>query len=186
MKDKIEVLEVTKCENPKKVNLYEVKFIQDGKEQIKEVVKALDVVKILIYHKDKDAFVITKQFRPLVYVNHPDAAFRYELCGGRCDKELTTKEIAIEEVFEETGYKVDDLEKITTLYAGGKMTLYYVEVDDSMLVNLGGGVDDEMIDVIYLPISKAKEFMFDETKPKRAGLMFSFCWFFNGDIKVIN
>jgi len=59
------------------------------------------------------------------------------------------------------------------------MTLYYAEVDDSMIANSGGGVDDEDIEVIYLPTKDAKEFMFDENIPKRPGLMFAFCWFFN-------
>ncbi len=178
MEEKVRVLDLKKCNNPKQLDIYQIDYIQDDAKYSKEVVKTLDVVKILIYDKSSDSFVITKQFRPLVYVNHPDAAFRYELCGGRCDKDLSTKEIAIEEVLEETGYRVDDLKKITTLYTASKMTLYYAKVDDSMKVESGGGMDYEMIDLLYLPISKAKEFMFDESKPKRPGLMFAFCWFF--------
>jgi UDP-sugar diphosphatase len=43
----------------------------------------------------------------------------------------------------------------------------------------GGGIDDEQIEVIYLPLSKAKEFMFDESYIKTPGLLFGFMWFFN-------
>jgi len=117
-------------------------------------------------------------------------AFRYELCGGREDKEgLSSEEIAKEEVLEECGYKIDKLEKITTLVTGGKMTLYFGVVNESMRVNEGGGIDYEMIDLFFLPINEAKKFMFDESIPKRPGLMFAFCWFFhmrkevNGNIK---
>ena len=178
MKDRVKVLEVTPA-LPTQRDFYKVRYLQDEKEESKVVAKAKDTVKILIYHKEKDAFVLTKQFRPFLYVNHPDKAFRIELCGGRVDKDLSLEQIAIEEVFEETGYKVDKLQKITTFYTTSKMTLYYVEVDESMRANSGGGVDYEMIEVIYLPIQKAKEFMFDENIPKRPALMFSFCWFLN-------
>ncbi len=178
MDSKIKILEI-KPTLPKSNNFYEITYTQNEKEEVKVVQKVLDIVKILIYHKEKDAFVLTKQFRPLLYINHPTMAFRVELCGGRVDKDLPLEQIAIEEVLEETGYKVKKLQKITTLYTLSKMTLYYCEVDESMRVNSGGGLDYEMIDVIYLPTKNAKEFMFDESVSKRPGLMFCFCWFFH-------
>jgi len=175
----IEIVDIKEATNPT-TKIYEITYKENGQLKQKEVLKPLDVVKILIYHKDKKAFVLTKQFRALLAINYPEYAIRYELCGGREDKKgLSSQEIAKEEVLEETGYKVEKLQKITTLYTGSKMTLFYAEVDESMRVNSGGGVDYENIEVVYLPISKAKEFMFDETIPKRPALMFSFCWFFH-------
>ncbi len=180
MKDKITDIVVTKVEEPRKFDIYEVSYTQSGNRYTKEVKKSLDVVKVLLYHTQKDAFVLVKQFRALTYINHPELAIRYELCGGREDKDgLSSEEIAKEEVLEECGYKVDRLEKITTLVTGGKMTLFYAKVDDSMIVNSGGGLEDENIELVYLPVSEAKEFMFDESKPKRPALMFAFCWFFS-------
>ena len=185
MKDKISNIEVKKVENPKNHEIFEVSYTQSGKRYTKEVKKTLDVVKVLLYHKERDAFVLVKQFRALVYINHPDLAIRYELCGGREDKEgLSSEEIAKEEVLEECGYKVDKLEKITTLTTGGKMTLFYGEVDESMRVNSGGGLEDENIELVYLPVSEAKEFMFDESKPKRPALMFCFCWFLTNKCNI--
>ncbi len=178
MKDKVTDIKVVKVDEPREHDIYEVSYTQSGKRYKKEVKKSLDVVKVLLYHKEMDAFVLVKQFRALVYINHPDRAIRYELCGGREDKEgLSSKEIAKEEVLEETGYKVEQLEKITTLTTTGKMSLFYGEVDESMRVNSGGGLEEENIELVYLPVSKAKEFMFDESKPKRPALMFAFCWF---------
>ena len=180
MKDKITDVKIVKVAKPKSHDIYEVSYTQSGKRYTKEVKKSLDVVKILLYHREKNAFVLVKQFRPLVYINHPDLAIRYELCGGREDKEgLSSYEVAKEEVLEETGYKVDKLEKITSLVTGGKMTIFYAEVDESMRANSGGGLEDENIELVYLPVKKAKEFMFDESKPKRPALMFAFCWFFS-------
>ncbi len=173
-------IKITKCDPEDKPEFYEVSYIDGNIEKKKVVQKVLDIVKILIYNKNRDSFVLTKQFRPLVYINHPKAAYRYELCGGREDKEgLNSEEIAIEEVYEETGYKVSSLQKITTLYTASKMSLFYAEVDDSMIENSGGGVDYENIEVVYLPTKDAKEFMFDENIPKRPGLMFALCWWFN-------
>ncbi len=180
MKDKITDVKIVKVAKPKSHDIYEVSYTQSGKRYTKEVKKSLDVVKILLYHKQKDAFVLVKQFRALVNINHPGLAIRYELCGGREDKEgLSTEEIAKEEVVEETGYKVDKLEKITTLVTGGKMTIFYAEVDESMRINCGGGLEDENIELVYFPVKEAKKFMFDESKPKRPALMFAFCWFFS-------
>ena len=98
MESKIADIEAKRVKEPKNIKIYELSFLQDGKRIKKEVVKSMDVVKILLYHEEKDAFVLVKQFRPLVYINHPNLAFRYELCGGREDKEgLTSEEVAKEE-----------------------------------------------------------------------------------------
>ncbi len=186
MKHNIENIEVKQLTNPKDFKLYEVSYTQQDTRYHKKVTKALNVVKILIYHREKDAFILVKQFRALVYINLPDRAIRYELCGGREDKKgLSSEEIAKEEVLEETGYKVDKLEKITTLVTNGTMTLFYAEVDESMRVNDGGGLEDESIELVYLPVSEAKAFMFDESKSKRPGLMFSFCWFLSNKCRNI-
>ena len=56
--------------------------------------------------------------------------------------------------------------------------LYYVEVDERMKVSEGGGVDNEMIEVVYLPIHEAKTMIFDESVAKTPGLMFAFMWWF--------
>ena len=179
MKERVEILSIEPTTKHSR-DLYKLSYLQDGKEESDIVSKGKDVVKILLYHTQKNAFVLTKQFRPFLYINHPKMAFRVELCGGGVEDGLSAKESAIKEVLEETGYKVDNLEKITTLYTTVRMTLYYAKVDESMRISSGGGADDdEMIEVLYLPLERAKEFMFDESIPKRPALMFSFCWFLN-------
>ena len=179
MQDKIEVLEVKKVDVAKLKDIYEIKYLQDKKLRKAEVTKALDVVKILVYNKDKDAFILTKQFRPFVYINHPKFAFRYELCGGRMDKGISAKQTAKEEVLEELGYEVKDIKYVTTLTTVSRMHLFYAEVSNSDKVSSGGGVDYEMIEEVIVPLNRAKEFMFSENIPKRPGLMFMFCWFFH-------
>eukprot|EP00899_Mesostigma_viride_P005785 jgi/Mesvir1/15207/Mv06439-RA.2 len=98
-------------------------------------------VAILIYHKEMDAVVLVRQFRPSVFlselisgsddarkqvedagvdvVDHPRAmtsAFVYELCAGIIDKDKSLEAISKEEIFEECGYNVplDSIKRITS------------------------------------------------------------------------
>ena len=158
-------------------------YEQNAKAKSWEIVKAHNSVAILIYHTEKNSFILVKQFRPAVYLNNNDG-MTIELCAGIVDKNLSLAQIAMEEIEEECGYKVklEDIEKITSFhtsvgFAGSKQTLYYVEVDESMKVSDGGGIDDEQIEVIYLPISEAKTLIYDENISKTPGLMFAFMWY---------
>jgi UDP-sugar diphosphatase len=186
MKSKIKNISIRQKSATEVNNIYSVSFEQGGKFMTKEATKTLDVVKILIYHESKKAFVLVKQFRPLVYVNHPDLAIRYELCGGRVDKPLSYVDIAREEVLEECGFDVrcEDIQRVTQVVTGGTMTLYFVKVDDTMRVSDGGGIDNEMIEVVYLPLDEVRAFMFDENMPKRPALMFMLSWYLNGGFEI--
>lgn len=88
-------------------------------------------------------------------------------------------------MLEETGYDVplDKLEKISSFYtavgfAGGRQTLYFAVLDDSMKVNEGGGIENENIEVIYLKRNETLDFMFDESIATTSGLMFALMWYF--------
>ncbi len=158
------------------------KYTQNGIAKNWEIVQAHDSVAILIYHTELNCFILVKQFRPAVYVNNNDG-MSLELCAGIVDKELSLQQIAQEEIEEECGYAVslDTIEKITSFYtsvgfAGSKQTLYYSEVDEGMKVSEGGGVDDELIEVISLPVKEAKALIYDESIVKTPGLMFAFMW----------
>ena len=159
-------------------------YEQEGIKKSWEIVQAHDSVAILIYHKQKESFVLVKQFRPAVYLNN-QMGMTVELCAGIVDKELSLEEIAQEEIDEECGYAVplQSIERITSFhtsvgFAGSKQTLYFVEVDDSMKVSEGGGVDHEDIEVVYLHVKDAKGFIYDESIAKSPGLIFAFMWWF--------
>jgi UDP-sugar diphosphatase len=47
-----------------------------------------------------------------------------------------------------------------------------------MKVSEGGGIDNEEIEVITLPLGDAKSFIYNEEIAKSSGLMFAFLWFF--------
>lgn len=184
MKNKIENFQLHPLKDAKFIHSSFATYRQNGKEKTWEIVEAHDSVAILLYHKDKDAFVLVKQFRPAVYLQNNDG-LTVELCAGIVDKKLSLVEIAKEEIEEECGYAVatENIEKITSFhtsvgFAGSKQTLYYAEVDKSMKVSEGGGIDDEQIEVIYLPTSEAKALIYNESIAKTPGLMFAFMWWF--------
>ncbi len=179
---KIENIRLESCPSSDFVKLERMYYEQDGQEKSWDLAQVHDSVAVLIYHREKDAFVLVKQFRPPVYLKNSDG-FTYELCAGIVDKDLTLVQIAQEEIEEETGYRVDSskIEKITSFYtavgfAGARQELYYVEVTEAEKVSEGGGVEVEAIEVVYLPSSEAEGFVFDENIVKTPGIMFALSW----------
>ncbi|CAA6817826.1 MAG: Uridine diphosphate glucose pyrophosphatase (EC [uncultured Sulfurovum sp.] len=192
MQNKIENFQLQPLKDPKFIRSSFATYRQNGKDKNWEIVEAHDSVAILIYHKERDAFVLVKQFRPAVYIQNNNG-LTVELCAGIVDKNLSLVEIAKEEIEEECGYAVvaENIEKITSFhtsvgFAGSKQTVYYTEVDEGMKVSEGGGIDDEQIEVTYLPISEAKAFIYNESIAKTPGLMFAFMWWFGRDTKHVS
>lgn len=159
-------------------------YVQNSVEKRWDIVDTHNSVAILLYHQELNSFVFVKQFRPSIYLKNKDG-FTYELCAGIVDKDKSLIEIAKEEILEETGYDVplEKMEKISSFYtavgfAGGRQTLYFAVLNESMKVSEGGGVEDENIEVIYLKKEDTLEFMFDESIATTSGLMFALMWYF--------
>ncbi|EFU69624.1 NUDIX domain-containing protein [Aliarcobacter butzleri] len=180
----IENLEISSLEDTKFIKPLKVTFNLNGKRKTWEAVKSHDSVSILLYHTQKNAILLVKQFRVPVYLNDKSQTFTYELCAGLVDKEKSLEEIAIEEIDEECGYEVNkkDIQKVTSFFtnvgiSGAKQHLYFAKIDESMKIHDGGGVNDEQIELYFLPINSIDEFIFDESKAKTPGLIFSLYWF---------
>jgi UDP-sugar diphosphatase len=172
MKNKITHFRLEPLKNPQFISASLARYTQNDVAKDWEVVEAHDSVAILIYHKEHDTFVLVKQFRPAVYLNNQDG-MTVELCAGLVDKQLTFAQIAKEEIEEECGFDVPvgALEYITSFhtsvgFAGSKQALYYAEVDESMRISAGGGIDTELIEVIALPVREADTFIYDEAIAK--------------------
>jgi len=181
---KIEGFHLEPLEEPKFIPTALAKYRQNGEARSWEVLQAHDSVAILLYHQEKKAFILVKQFRPAVYVKNKEG-ITWELCAGIVDKPLSLVEIAKEEIEEECGYDIPlaSIEKITAFYtsvgfAGSRQTLFYAKVSEAFHTGEGGGLEDEAIEVIYLPIEEAKVMMYDESYVKTTGLMFAFMWWF--------
>lgn len=171
------------------IHPYRLNFIQNGKKRTWECISTLPSVSVLLYHKSRDSFVFVKQFRPAVWsataddsaISEQERGYTYELCAGLLDKGLSEEQTIIEEITEETGYVATSLTRITRTrsgfgFSGNAQTMFYAEIDDDMRVGEGGGVEDECIELFYLPRAMAYEFIFNEQYIKGLGLGFALFW----------
>lgn len=179
----IEIIELIECTNSQYIKPKTLIYKQEEIKKSWDLVESHDSVAILLFHRQKNSFVLVRQFRPALFV-HSGKKFTYELCAGITDKDIPLEQIAQEEILEETGYLVplQEIVKVNAFYtavgfAGSKQTLYFAFIDEDMKQNDGGGVDDEMIEVVYLPFEEAREFITNEDKPKTSGLIYAFMWF---------
>lgn len=176
-------INITDCDKSSFVIPKTIHYTQKGVKKRWDMVEVHDSVSVILYHKERDTLLCVKQFRPPIYIKNGDG-YTYELCAGIVDKDKTLVEIAREEILEECGFDValESIERITSFYtavgfAGSHQTLFFAEIDESMRVSDGGGIDAEDIEVVEIPVSKAKLFIMDETKAKTTGIMYGFMWF---------
>lgn len=185
----IKELQISALKEQKYIQPVSIQYTQNGTQKTWEAVKSFDSVAILLYHTDKDAFLLVKQFRPAILLNASrdvEEAYTYELCAGICDKDKSLEETAAEEIDEECGYKVDaqNIETITAFHtcvgiSGAYQTLFYAKIDESMYIHDGGGDNTEEIELVWIPKSEAKSFLLDVKKPKTPGIGLAFYWWFD-------
>lgn len=190
----VENIQIHKLDENRYINPVKISYTYKGKPKTWEAVKSFDSVAVLLYHTQKDAFLLVKQFRAPVMLNGKkeiNDAYTYELCAGICDKDKSLEETVAEEIDEECGYSVEpeNIELITAFHtcvgiSGAYQSLFYAEIDESMRAHEGGGDHTEDIELVWLPVSEAKAFVADLSKPKTPGLGLAFYWWF--DTKGIN
>ncbi|XP_058450479.1 uridine diphosphate glucose pyrophosphatase NUDT14-like [Malaya genurostris] len=160
-------------------------YTQNGKAKSWDLLKVHDSVSIVIFNVSRQRLVFVKQFRPAVYHGlvsaeagtdgtkidlkkyPPSLAVTLELCAGIVDKPISWVEIAREEVLEECGYDVpvERLEEIISYRSGvgtsgALQKMFYVEVTDGDKVpSAGGGVDDEIIEVVEYSLEEARNLL---------------------------
>jgi len=182
---KIEDFKLEPLKEPKFVKTALATYKQNGVEKSWEIVESHNSVAILLYHKERESFVLVKQFRPPVYHRNGDG-MTIEMCAGLIDKDKSLEQIAKEEIEEECGFSVplESIERITQVLSavgtsGSSQVIYYAEVDESMRVGQGGGIEDEQIEVVEISVREARAFMYNESIGKTVGLMFAFMWWFD-------
>ncbi|CAG9789144.1 unnamed protein product [Diatraea saccharalis] len=131
-----------------------------------------------VHPEDRDDFIDTKKYPASLGI-------ALEMCAGIIDKDKPTIEIAKEEVLEECGYnvEVENLHKIMSYRSGvgvqgSLQTLYYCEVTDDMKTEQGGGVEDEIIEVVEMTIPQI-ELMLNSEGPLASppSCLFALMWF---------
>lgn len=110
---------------------------------------------VLIYNRDRDAFVFTNQFRYPVSRETPH--FMLEIPAGGIEPNESADAAAKREVREEVGYTCRLLEKIAAVYSSPGTTsecvhIFYAEVSDDNRVEKGGGKisESEIINIKYI------------------------------------
>lgn len=123
---------------------------------------------ILLYNKEKDTVILTRQFRMPAFANDKNDGLSIEVCAGALDKDESPETCIIREVEEEVGFKIEKVTKVLEAYMSPgavteKMYMFIVEYTDDMKVNDGGGVEDENeeIEVMEIPFSRAIKMMHD-------------------------
>ncbi|EPL9568716.1 NUDIX domain-containing protein [Providencia rettgeri] len=137
---------------------------RDGswQQQEREVYDRGNGAVILLYNKIKNSIILIRQFRMPMYVSGY-SHFLIEAAAGLLEDASPEARI-IAEAEEETGFKVDKLEKIFEAFMSPgsvteKLHFYIAEYNDNNRSNAGGGLaeEGEDIEVLEWPFPKALE-----------------------------
>lgn len=116
---------------------------------------------ILLYNEIQKTVILTRQFRLPTYVNGNASGMLIEACAGLLDED-NPEDCIRRETEEETGYQVQDVEKVMEAYMSpGSVTeilyLFIAAYDKAMKIHEGGGVaeEHENIEVLELPFAEA-------------------------------
>ena len=116
---------------------------------------------ILLYNREKQSVILTRQFRMPTFINGNASGYLIEACAGLLDAD-NAEDCIRREAEEETGFKITHVEKIFEAYMSpGSVTeiLYFfvAEYTKDMKVTEGGGLEEESenIEVLELPFTEA-------------------------------
>ena len=120
---------------------------------------------ILLYNKETQTVILTRQFRMPTYINGNETGMMIEVCAGLLD-EHDAEECIRRETEEETGYKIKEVRKIFEAYMSPgsvteKLYFFIAEYSKDMKMTEGGGLEHEQedIDVLELTLEKAYQMM---------------------------
>ena len=120
---------------------------------------------ILLYQKNTNRIILTKQFRMPTFVNGNEDGLMIESCAGLLD-ENNPEDCIRKETEEEVGYRITNVEKVFEAYMSPgsvteKLYFFIAEYSADMKVSEGGGleVEQEDIEVLELDFNEAIEMM---------------------------
>ena len=114
---------------------------------------------MLLHNPATDHVVLTRQFRLPTYLNGNPTGLLIEACAGLLDDEQPDDAIR-REVQEETGYQLAAIERVLEAYMSpGSVTerlfFYLAEYSAATARQAGGGVEEEEIEVLEMPLTEA-------------------------------
>lgn len=114
---------------------------------------------ILLHNPATGTVILTRQFRLPTFVNGNPTGMLIEACAGLLDDEHP--DVAIRrETEEETGYRLLAVQKVLEAYMSpGSVTerlfFYLAEYSATTELRSGGGIEEEEIEVLELPLTQA-------------------------------
>jgi GDP-mannose pyrophosphatase NudK len=112
---------------------------------------------ILLYNKEQQTVILTKQFRLPTFINGNKTGMLIEACAGIMDTE-NPEECIRRETEEETGFKITDVQKIFEAYTSpGSVTeilhFFIAAYNSTMKINEGGGLEYEQENIEVMELS---------------------------------
>jgi len=101
--------------HPKKITYEYQKDNNPTETHIREVYDRGNGAAILLYNNENKTVILTRQFRLPTYLNKNQTGMMIEACAGMLDAE-NAEECIIRETEEETGYKINKVQKIFEAY----------------------------------------------------------------------
>ncbi|EKN6023400.1 GDP-mannose pyrophosphatase NudK [Yersinia enterocolitica] len=145
-----------------KLHKYTFDLIDDNGtsvQQIREVYDRGNGATILLYNRPNGTVLLINQFRMPTYVNGNPDGMLLETCAGLLDND-SPEECIRREAMEETGYQVDNVQKLFEAYMspGGVTEIVHffaAEYHVAQKVTDDVGVEDEVIEVVELSFTEA-------------------------------
>lgn len=133
----------------------------NSRKQVREAYDRGNGAVILLYHPENKTVILTRQFRLPTFVNGNADGMMIEACAGLLDED-NPEDCIRRETEEETGYRIEHVEKIYEAYMSpGSVTeilhFFIGEYSKDQKVNDGGGVghEQENIEVLEMSFDKA-------------------------------
>lgn len=168
--------------NVEKVKVRHEKFSGEMSPALTRLnLKRGDAVTAIIYHKEKKALLLARQFRYSTY--DKGSGWLTELPAGMKEKKESPSDCMKREIIEELGYKIEKFEEMFTLYMspGGsdqRIHFFYGEATEKDRVNSGGGLETEHEDIktIIIPVDEISAYL-QSGKANDAKTYIGLLWF---------
>lgn len=128
----------------------------------REVYHSKNGATALLYNRQRSTVILIRQFRLPTYLNQNTSGLMLETCAGLVEENEDPKDTIIREIEEETGYRVEKISSLFSLYStpgavAEKLHYYVAEYSAEHKTGDGGGLahEDEDIEVIELPFEEA-------------------------------
>lgn len=163
MSEKIKILDRTLLsDNWYVLHKYRLQYTKRSGEtdiQHREVYDRGNGATILLYNRSQQSVVLIRQFRLPTFVNGNADGMLIETCAGLLDGD-SPEDCIRREAEEETGYRIDAVRKVFSAYMSpGSVTelvhCFVGEYTAAQRISAGGGIEDEDIEILELPLSKA-------------------------------